>query len=408
MTYDGSGYASKGIIVVTLNYRLGAFGWLSLPELDEESGHNASGNYGLLDQQLALKWVNDNIANFGGNASEITVGGQSAGSASALDVMYSPLTAGMARGVIAESGARGPKDPLTGSLATSHRTKATALAQGAAFLELFNVTTLAELRNASYDSLVTDGGSLSQDLFDDGVYRLLGDAFMDPPLWRPVIDGYVLPYTYSEALLSGNHNDIAVLTGNNKDESGAAVAATFTNTTAYEEAFALAFGSNFSAQFFDLYPSNGTLDQVNNLTNEFWRDNSRVSTWDFAKAWREGGAESDVFVYYFTHTPAEDAEDGAYHGSELWYTFNNLPYSDYSNVTWTDYDYEVVEPQMNGYWVNFIKTGNPNGGNLTEWAPSSDAYEAMWLGEKWGMGKLTNTAAQREFIQSWYATLPSW
>lgn len=341
------------------------------------------------------------------DASQITVGGQSAGSASALDVMYSPLTAGMAQGIIAESGARGPHDPLTGSLATSYRTKAAAEADGLAFLKLCNVTTVAELRNLSMDTLITAGGSLSDTTFDDTQFRLLTDAFMDPPLWRPNIDGYVLPYTYGEALLSGNHNDIPVMTGNNKDESGAAVAATFTNTTAYKEAFALAFG-NLSAAFFDLYPYNATLDQVNNYTNTFFRGNSRVSTWDWSADWRAGGATSDVYNYYFDHTPAENSEDGAYHGSELWYVFNNIPYSDYSNVTWTSYDYDVVEPTMNAYWVNFIKTGNPNGGNLTEWKPMSDVYQCMWLGDSFGESLLTETAEEREFIQDWYATLPSY
>lgn len=90
LTYDGTGLASKDIIVVTMNYRLGAFGFLAHPDVSTESGHNSSGNYGILDQQFALRWVRDNIAYFGGNSSQVTVGGQSAGSASALDMMWSP------------------------------------------------------------------------------------------------------------------------------------------------------------------------------------------------------------------------------------------------------------------------------------------------------------------------------
>lgn len=129
-TYDGTGFAQKDIIVVTFNYRLGPFGYLAHPELSAESGQNSSGNYGILDQQAALHWVSENIAKFGGDPDQITVGGQSAGSASALDAMWSPLAKGLAAGIIAESGARGPHDPMTGTVATSYRTKKAAEAQG--------------------------------------------------------------------------------------------------------------------------------------------------------------------------------------------------------------------------------------------------------------------------------------
>lgn len=154
LTYDGSGLASKGIIVVTFNYRMGPFGFLAHPDLSAESAHNASGNYGILDQQFALQWVHDNIGGFGGNSSQVTVGGQSAGSASALDTMWSPLTRGLVQGVIAESGARGPHDPLTGSLATSYRLRAAAEAEGVAFLQNFNISTINALRNVSEAALL--------------------------------------------------------------------------------------------------------------------------------------------------------------------------------------------------------------------------------------------------------------
>jgi carboxylesterase 2 len=107
ITYDGTSLAAKDIIVVTINYRLGPFGFLAHPELAAESDHDTSGNYGITDQQAALHWVNENIQKFGGNPDQITVGGQSAGSASALDVMYSPLAKGLAEGIISKSGARG-------------------------------------------------------------------------------------------------------------------------------------------------------------------------------------------------------------------------------------------------------------------------------------------------------------
>lgn len=111
---------------MTINYRLGPFGYLAHPNLSAESGHNSSGNYGILDQQAALSWVKENIQHFGGNPNQVTVGGQSAGSASALDTMWIPLAKGLVQGIIAESGARGPHDPITGSTATSYRSKTAA------------------------------------------------------------------------------------------------------------------------------------------------------------------------------------------------------------------------------------------------------------------------------------------
>jgi carboxylesterase 2 len=126
LTYDGSGLASKDIIVVTFNYRMGPFGFLAHPDLAAETASNSSGNYGLLDMMAALKWVQTDIAAFGGDPKRVTVGGQSAGSASALDMMYSPLSEGLIHGVIAESGARRPNDPETAGMFFSIHISSTA------------------------------------------------------------------------------------------------------------------------------------------------------------------------------------------------------------------------------------------------------------------------------------------
>ncbi|KAK7532456.1 alpha/beta-hydrolase [Phyllosticta citribraziliensis] len=405
-TYDGTGLASKDIIVVTLNYRVGPFGFLAHPELTQESGHNASGNYGLMDQQFALKWVQENIVNFGGNPNQVTVGGQSAGSASALDMMWSPLSRDLINGVISESGARGPHDPVTGSAATSWRTKAAAEAEGVDFVKnSLNVSSIAEARNVTTDT-VLDFINESDTIFEGTQFANASSSFMEPPLWRPVIDGYVLAHTYSEALRLNDHADVPILTGNNKDESGASPSTDY-NATTYKTLYSGVFGGNFSSQFFELYPGANETEASEN-SNEFFRDLSRVGTWRWSVDWAAGGAKSNVYTYYFTTAPAEDRDQGAYHGSELWYTFNNIPYAEYSNVTWTAHDYEV-ERVMSQYWANFIKTGDPNGGNLTHFPPSTSAEkQTMWLGDSWGSGYVSKSEERVKFIESWFSTLQEW
>nr|WSY49221.1 carboxylesterase family protein [Streptomyces sp. NBC_00886] len=128
--FDGAGLAAKGLVVVTLNYRTGVFGFLSTPELSAESGHQASGNYGLLDQISALRWVRRNIAAFGGDPNQVTIAGQSAGGASVMHLIYSPLAKGLFQGAISESaGARATGDPEIAALAASYRTLETAESQ---------------------------------------------------------------------------------------------------------------------------------------------------------------------------------------------------------------------------------------------------------------------------------------
>lgn len=400
LTYDGTGLASKDIIVVTINYRLGPFGYLAHPELSAESGHNSSGNYGILDQQAALKWVHENIRSFGGNPNQVTVGGQSAGSASALDTMWSPLVKGLVQGVIAESGALGPQDPATGSAATSYRTKAAAEAQGVRFLKTMNTSSISQLRNASMESLLKYD-SLMDTVFDNTQFENLTSAFMEPPLWRPNIDGYVFNYGYGEALRKNAHSDVPILTGNNKDESGGSY-----NVSTYHTLFRQMFG-DYADEFFRLYPATNDT-QASDNSNQFFRDLSRVGTWQWAVDWATGGAKSSVYTYYFTRAPAENRASGAYHGAELWYTFNNIPYSDYSNVTWNSYDF-VVEDRMSNYWANFIRSGNPNGGKLPKFIETTkNTNQTMWLGNSWGAGPIADKPERIDFIKRWTSTLKEW
>lgn len=150
--------------------------------------------------------------------------------------------------------------------------------------------------------------------------------------------------------------------------------------------------------------------KVTDNSNEFLRDLSRVGTWKWAIDWALGGAKSNVYTYYFTRVPAENRAGSAYHGAELWYTFNNIPYSDYSNVTWYDYDY-VVEDKMSNYWANFIRKGDPNGDGLPKFIKTTNqTKETMWLGNSWVAGPISDAKLSQlvSFLERWFATLKEW
>lgn len=405
-TYDGSGLARKDVVVVTFNYRLGVLGFLAHPSLSGESGYNASGNYGLMDQQAALHWTNENIQQFGGNASQITIGGQSAGAASVLEHVYSPLASGLFHGAISESGARGTHDPITGSLATSHRNKSTAEAQGISYLGSLNITSVAQARNASVDTLLGSGSQ--DDTTYEGTPFLNNQAYREPPLWRPVIDGYVLPYTYTQALANASHNDVPLLTGNNKDESGAEPDPEQTLSTYNANNTAIFASVNLNDTFFALFPAMNDVE-ANNQTNNLYRNQSLVSTWLYANAWTSGGAKSPVYTYYWTHSPPGQ-DQGAFHGSEINYVLDNLPYGSTlpgETLNWTTQDY-VIADTMSQYWINFMKTGNPNGNNLTRWDASAEAKaRTMMLGDVYGMVDIA-TDGVVDFVEKFFKHEIAW
>ncbi|RAK87289.1 carboxylesterase [Aspergillus costaricaensis CBS 115574] len=357
VTYDGSGLASQDIITITFNFRLGPLGFLAHPLLSAESPHNSFGNYGILDIIAALEWVQANIASFGGDPARVTVGGQSSGSSCSLDMMYSPLANGLASGIIAESCSRSPRDPLTGSLATSYRQKDEAESSGLSVMTSLNASTLSEMRALSVST--------------------------PSPEWRLVLDGYVLPHTYASTLSDNTHPNIPILTGNNKDESGAATDPGFST-----------FRSNFPIIILLLYPANDT-ESTTPANNAFWADLGRVSTWSWALDWYAGGATAPVYTYSWDHAPPGQSL-GAFHGSEMYYVFGYLPYN-YPDMPWTERDFEI-ERVMVAYWSNFIKYGDSNGEGLVRWEPSGEEKETM----------LTDGVERRELMLQWLAESEVW
>ncbi|KAK6218320.1 hypothetical protein LQW54_002849 [Pestalotiopsis sp. IQ-011] len=323
--YDGSALAAKGAVVVTYNYRLGLLGGVTHPELSAE----AEGNW------------------------QITLGGQSAGSGISLAMVYSPLASGLFQGAIAESGARAPHDPLTGSLATSHRNKTEAEAQGVAYLQSLNVSSIEEAHQLPLETLLA--ASLQSDTIFVGTPFENNSAYMEPPVFRPVIDGFVLVDTYAGTLASHWQNDVPILTGNNRDESGASPDPRTLAVSSYNTSNSAIFAPmGLSDRYFELFPAT-TDAEAGAQTNNFYLNQSQSS--------------------------------GAFHGSEIHYAFGNIPYAPAlqgQSLNWTAQDYSIQE-QISQYWFNFISSGNPNGGNLTAWEPSTaKSKSTMVLGDSYG------------------------
>ncbi|RDW68166.1 carboxylic ester hydrolase-34 [Coleophoma cylindrospora] len=383
--FDGAGMASKGIVFVNYNYRTGSLGWLAHPELAQEMfetyGTNSSGNWGMLDQFAALKWVHANIASFGGDPNHITIMGQSAGSAATYHMLNSPLTKGLIVNAIIESGVRDPRDPYAAAVAENYRNMSTAIATSESYIASLNASTIAEMRALSYDALIV--------------------SFRGTYSFGAVLDYYAIPGTYDYSLSGGVANDVPILTGNTRDESGASYTEN-TTVAAYVASLETQYGSTWASRFLELYPAaNDT--QADMSFNAHYRDTSRTGSWLWANQWNEYYT-SDVYTYFWDHAPPGQ-DQGAYHESEINYVLNNLYGTD---KPWEADDYVIAE-KMNAYWVNFAKTGNPNtggtyNGNLTYFPKSAASRNVtMQVGDGWGDLDVA-TPAQIQLIEDYFST----
>lgn len=408
--YDGAGLAAKGVVVVTMNYRLGALGFLAHPELSNTSSSGTSGNYGLVDQQAALHWTSEQIAAFGGDPTKVTIGGQSAGAASVLEHLSSPYASGLFSQIIAESGATYPSNPLIGSVAESYRPSlSVAEAQGVSYLASLNLSSIEEARAAPVEVFLAGGSN--QDTTYVGTVFENSSIYSEPPLFRPILDGYILPFTYQESLTTGNHSIVPILTGGNKDENGAATAPGFSVAT-YNASNSLYFGSvDLADEYFQFYPGGSTNYTANNASNAFFQDQTRVSTWLWANDYLTGSYKNSsgngtfqTYTYYWTHAPPGQ-DQGAYHMSEINYAFNNL-YA-ISGTPWNDTDYQIADT-MSDYWVNFISTGDPNGPGLPSWpANRPENATTMELGDAFEVIPIADQE-RIAFVEEWFSKWPAY
>ena len=349
--YDGENFAKKGILVVSVNYRLGVFGFFSHPELTRASGVHASGNYGLLDQIAGLRWVKQNIAAFGGDPEKVTIAGESAGSLSVSALMASPLAKGLFRGAIGESGAFFGRPPAGSAIETLGETETT----GVKFAESAGVKDLAALRAKSAE-------------------ELLGAAQKDRSLrFWPSVDGYVLPNEVATIFAEGQQAHVPLLAGWNGEEASWAV------VYAKEKPTAVTFPQQLRTRFDDraaeilkLYPA-GDDEQARKSAIDLESDLFIVYiTWQWLELQNKTG-RAPVYGYVFDRTPpaAPDTrvngvspkELGARHACEIEYVFGTL--GSQPNP-WEPLDFRISEA-MASYWANFTKTGNPNGPGLEQW-----------------------------------------
>ena len=363
--YDGESMALEGIVVVTVNYRLGVFGFMAHPELTAESPEEASGNYGLLDQALALRWVQENIRTFGGDPEQVTIGGESAGSMSVSAHMASPRSKNRFARAIGESGS------VLGYFTPSFLTEAEK--QGVRFMKQVGAESLSEMRGLSSTRLLEWASKPSAPYFD------------------VTIDGYFLVRPPVQTYTNGKQATVPLMVGWNSEEGS--YRSILDDKPPIPEVYEAAVREIYGEQAdraLELYPAD-TWEEVIQVGTALASDRFMgYSTWKWGDLHQR--TEEPVYRYFYTHPrppmipgrgnnvpglagPVDESQPlpprGAVHSAEIEYALGNLEAN--AIYAWTSVDH-TVSAYMKSYFANFIKTGNPNGEALPFW-PAMNASE---------------------------------
>lgn len=374
--YDGESMARQGVVAVTVNYRLGVFGFLAHPDLSRESPHHASGNYGLLDQSAALQWVQQNIAAFGGDPAQVTIAGESAGSYSVSAQMASPLSKTLFARAIGESGSLLTLGPGPLPLAEAEQ-------NGTAFAASIGAISLAALRAVPGQQLLDATGQSGA------------------PRFTVAVDGYFLTQSPVATFAGGQQAHVPLLVGWNSQEMGyqALLGAEPPTPENFYQAVQKLYGSR-AEEVLRLYPAATAPEAAQSATDLASDRFIAYGTWKWADMHGQTGGQP-VYRYLFGRSrPATTAKtgsapvtsagggskqaatapelpaQGAVHSAEIEYALGNLATN--KVYAWTPNDYGVSET-MQHYFANFIKTGNPNGHGLPSWPAAKSGTDAQVL-----------------------------
>ena len=372
--YRGDRLAARGVVAVTLNYRLGPFGYLAHPLLSAESEHDSSGNYGVLDQIAALQWVQENIGAFGGDPGRVTIFGESAGSWSVNTLQASPLAGGLFHGAIGQSGARFAG---TARLRDASVVGPSAEAVGSAFIE----------------AMLANNQRLTMELGEDVpvelefMRRSTTDEILDfmtssgtPFRASENVDGWVLPQSIYDTFAAGAQHDIPVIVGANADEFTSLGAGRLpVELTSHRSQVEQVFG-DLAPEHLEVYTATddasarkASIDSASDLTF-----NWEMRTW----ARMMTRVSSDAYLYFFTRqAPGADTALGAFHGAETIYVFDNLgstPWPPNISRQFDEADRQLAD-QMASAWVNFATTGDPNGPGAPAWPVYDESEDQVMI-----------------------------
>ena len=354
---DGEWYARQGIVVVEPNYRLGLFGFMAHPELSEESGDHGSGNYGMLDQVAALRWVQDNVAAFGGDPDNVTINGESAGSMSVSALMASPLSKHMVHKAIGQSGAFFPQ-PAGGLV--SENTLEDKEQDGLRFAASVGAESLAELRAMPADTL------LAAVMSQNGGWG-----------YGPGIDGYFLERPVADIFADGEQADIPLLAGWTSSELGMSVALNpeKPTTDTFRAELLDKFGDR-ADEALEVYPADDEeqlLQSAADLASDLLIS---YVTWKWIETHDSTGT-APVYRYRFDRTRPDAPASifGALHADDIEYAFNTL---DSKPAEWQAADYAVADTMATAF-AHFILTGNPNGDGVPDWPEFGESGQVMYF-----------------------------